>query len=153
MFANFEKLIRFHWQAFVVYENGENTKMLIEIFCQKLIASNVILSFLDLLKPLYISSSPLFKISGSALVVWVYSYTLKVYLIKSFEIAANFIPIINSKFLITVFWILGYILNNHQRARLNWLNLQNDCHGGQQMLLRSYQKRKYRKQKLLHLDL
>ena len=34
-FASFEKLIRFHWQAFIVYKNGENLKMLIEIFCQK----------------------------------------------------------------------------------------------------------------------
>ena len=50
-FANFEKLIRFHWQAFIVYKNGENLKMLIEIFCQKLIVSNVILAFLDQLKP------------------------------------------------------------------------------------------------------
>ena len=50
-FANFEKLIRLHWQAFIVYKNGENLKMLIEIFCQKLIVSNVILAFLDHLKP------------------------------------------------------------------------------------------------------
>ena len=50
-FANFEKLIRFHWQAFVLNKNGENLKMLIEIFCQKLIVSNVILAFLDILKP------------------------------------------------------------------------------------------------------
>ena len=50
-FANFEKLIIFHWQAFIVYKNGENLKMLIEIFCQKHIVSNVILAFLDHLKP------------------------------------------------------------------------------------------------------
>ena len=50
-FANFEKLIRFHWQACIVYKNGENLKMLIEIFCQKLIVFNVILDFLDHLKP------------------------------------------------------------------------------------------------------
>ena len=50
-FANFEKLIRFHWQAFVVNKNGENLKMLIEIFCQKLTVSNVILAFFDILKP------------------------------------------------------------------------------------------------------
>ena len=43
--------IRLHWQAFIVYENGENLKILIEIFRQKLIASNVILAFLDHLKP------------------------------------------------------------------------------------------------------
>ena len=50
-FANLEKLIRFHWQAFIVYKNIENLKMLIEIFCQKLIVSNVVLAFLDHLKP------------------------------------------------------------------------------------------------------
>ena len=50
-FANFEKLIRFHWQAFIVYKNGEKLKMLIERFCQKIIVSDVILAFLDHLKP------------------------------------------------------------------------------------------------------
>ena len=50
-FLNFEKLIRFHWQAFIAYKNRENLKMLIEIFCQKLIVSNVILAFLGHLKP------------------------------------------------------------------------------------------------------
>ena len=50
-FPNFEKLIRFHWQAFIVYKNGENLKMLIEIFYQKLIVSNVMWVFLDYLKP------------------------------------------------------------------------------------------------------
>ena len=50
-FANFEKLTRFHWQAFTVYVNGENLKMLIEIFRQKLIVSSIILAFLDHLKP------------------------------------------------------------------------------------------------------
>ena len=49
-FADFEKLIKFHWQASIVY-NGENLKMLIEIFCQKRIVSSVILAFLDHLKP------------------------------------------------------------------------------------------------------
>ena len=42
--------IRFHWQAFIVYKNGENLKILTEIFCQKLTDSNVILAFLDHLK-------------------------------------------------------------------------------------------------------
>ena len=42
--------MRFHWQAFIVYKNGENMKILIEIFCQKLIVSNVVLAFLDHLK-------------------------------------------------------------------------------------------------------
>ena len=50
-FANFEKLKRFHWQAFIVYKNEENLKMLVEIFCRKLIVSNVLLAFLDHLKP------------------------------------------------------------------------------------------------------
>ena len=50
-FANFEKLIRFHWQAFIVYKNGENLKILIEIFCQKHIVSDIILAFLNYLKP------------------------------------------------------------------------------------------------------
>ena len=36
--------IRFHWQAFIVYKNGENLKILTEIFCQKLTDSNVILA-------------------------------------------------------------------------------------------------------------
>ena len=39
VFANFEKLIRFHWQAFIVYKNGESLKRLI------------ILAVLDHLKP------------------------------------------------------------------------------------------------------
>ena len=42
-FSNFEKLIRFYRQAFAVYKNGENLKMLIEIFWDY----NVILVFLD----------------------------------------------------------------------------------------------------------
>ena len=50
-FANFEKLIGFHRQAFTVFINGENLKMPIEILCQKLIISNVILAFLYHLKP------------------------------------------------------------------------------------------------------
>ena len=49
-FANFEKLIRFHLQSFSVYKDGENLKMLIEMFRQKLVVSNVILTFLDHLK-------------------------------------------------------------------------------------------------------
>ena len=50
-FSNFEKLIKFHWQTFIVNNNGENLKIMIEIFCQKLIVSDVILAFLDHLKP------------------------------------------------------------------------------------------------------
>ena len=43
---------RFHWQAFVAYKNRENLKMWkFEIFYPKLIVSNVILAFLDNLKP------------------------------------------------------------------------------------------------------
>ena len=49
-FASFEKLIRFYQQAFTVYKNGENLKILIEIFRQKLLVSNVTLAFLDHLK-------------------------------------------------------------------------------------------------------
>ena len=30
--------IRFHWQAFIIYENGENLKILAEIFRAKLIS-------------------------------------------------------------------------------------------------------------------
>ena len=51
VFANIESFIRFHWKAFIVYKNGENLKTLKEIFCQKLIVSNVILAFLDHLEP------------------------------------------------------------------------------------------------------
>ena len=73
--ANFETLIRFYWQAFIGYKNGENFKKLIEIFYQKLIISNVILVFLDRLKAKISSSvnhgrhrAPLlFKIFGAAL--------------------------------------------------------------------------------------
>ena len=47
----FEKLIRFHWQAYIVYKNRENLKILTEIFCQNFIVSNVISVFLEHLKP------------------------------------------------------------------------------------------------------
>ena len=50
-FGNFEKLIRFHWQASILCKSGENWKILIEIFFQKLMASSVIFAFLDHLKP------------------------------------------------------------------------------------------------------
>ena len=50
-FEDFENLIRFHWQAFIVHKNRENLKMLIEIFCPKFIVSNVILVFLNHPKP------------------------------------------------------------------------------------------------------
>ena len=56
-FANFQKLTRFHWQAFIVYKNGANLKMLIEIFCQKPIVANVISAFLDHLKPWWMTQS------------------------------------------------------------------------------------------------
>ena len=51
VFANFRKLIRFHCKAFIECKNGENLKMLIEIFCRKLVVSHVILIFLDHLEP------------------------------------------------------------------------------------------------------
>ena len=35
----------------MVYKNGQNLKMLTEIFCQKLIVANLVLAFLDDLKP------------------------------------------------------------------------------------------------------
>ena len=44
-------MIRFHQQAVIVYKNGENLKILVEIFHQKLIVSKVVLAFLDHLKP------------------------------------------------------------------------------------------------------
>ena len=47
-FVNFEKFIRFHRKAFIVYKNGENLKILKEIFHKKLITSDVILVVLDL---------------------------------------------------------------------------------------------------------
>ena len=50
-FVSFKKLIRFHRQAFIVYRIGENLKIPIEIFGQKLIVFNVIFAFLDHLKP------------------------------------------------------------------------------------------------------
>ena len=50
-FVNFEKLIRFHRQAFVVHKNEENLKIVMEIFLQKLLVSNVFLAFSDHLKP------------------------------------------------------------------------------------------------------
>ena len=43
-FVKSEKLIRLHHPAFIIYENGENLKILIEIFREKLIISNVILT-------------------------------------------------------------------------------------------------------------
>ena len=51
MFVNFEKLIRFHRQALIVYKNGKNLKILIDIFRKKPIISKVILAFLHHLKP------------------------------------------------------------------------------------------------------
>ena len=51
MFVNFEKLIRFHRQALIVYKNGKKLKILIDIFRKKPIISKVILAFLDHLKP------------------------------------------------------------------------------------------------------
>ena len=67
-------MIRFHRQAFSVYKNGENLKIMMEIYHQKLIVSNVILVFLDHLKPKIFfanhngqhSALSLFRISGSA---------------------------------------------------------------------------------------
>ena len=72
-FVNFEILIRFHRQAFIKYKNGENLKILREVFRQKLTVSNVILVFLNHLKPKIFcvvqswwQTPPFFKIFGSA---------------------------------------------------------------------------------------
>ena len=43
--------MQFHRQVFIVYKNGENLKILIEIFCQEIIVSNVAFAFLEHLKP------------------------------------------------------------------------------------------------------
>ena len=73
--------IRFHWQAFIVYENGQNLKTPIEIFRQKLMVSNIILALLDHLKPkIFFVGQPwwprqsalLFKISGFTHVMLTY---------------------------------------------------------------------------------
>ena len=45
------KLIGFHHEAFVICKNGKNLKMLIEIIREKLVVANIILAFLDHLKP------------------------------------------------------------------------------------------------------
>ena len=102
-FANFEKLIWFHWQAFIVYKTGENVKVRIEIFCQKLIVSNVVSAFLDW-NVIFSSSANnggrhrapiLFKISRSAsahclwsciyLFIWVkYWFYIKRFFFNSF---------------------------------------------------------------------
>ena len=70
-FARFNKLIQFHRPAFILYKTGESFKILKEIFRQKLTVSNVILAFLDHLKPKTFSPNmvpniehPYFKISG-----------------------------------------------------------------------------------------
>ena len=79
------KNIRFHWQAFIVYKNWEILKMLIEIFCQKIIVSKIILAFLDHLKPkTFLSANhgrqhraqPLFEISGSTPASDIYFFML-----------------------------------------------------------------------------
>ena len=63
-------LIRSHRQAFTVYKNWQNLKILIEIFCQKLIVSSVILAFLNHWNLNFSSTANeerlLFRISGSA---------------------------------------------------------------------------------------
>ena len=73
--VNFEKFIR------LIDKNGENLKILIEIFCQKLIVSNVISAFLDHLKPkIFFTGQPwrLFK------KVWIRPWTSWfIYLLKS----------------------------------------------------------------------
>ena len=50
-FAKSEKLIIFHHQAFVICKNWESLKILKEIFRQKRVVFNVILAFLNYVKP------------------------------------------------------------------------------------------------------
>ena len=65
--ANLAKLIRFHGQAFIAYKSGENLKILIEIFCQKSIVSNVILKIFFVSQAFSRHRAPLlFKIFGSS---------------------------------------------------------------------------------------
>ena len=46
----YQSVCKYHWQAFTGYKNGENLKILIKVFCDKLIVSGVILAFLDHVK-------------------------------------------------------------------------------------------------------
>ena len=46
----YQSVCKYHWQAFIGYKNGENLKILIKVFCDKLIVSGVILTFLDHVK-------------------------------------------------------------------------------------------------------
>ena len=50
-FLKSEKCIKFHHQAFIICKNGENLKILMEIFCENFNNCNVVLAFLDHLKP------------------------------------------------------------------------------------------------------
>ena len=59
-FIKSKKLIRIHDQAFIICKDGENLKILMEIFLQKHIVSTIILAFLDHLKPIkiFLSGQP-----------------------------------------------------------------------------------------------
>ena len=46
----YQSVCKYHRQAFIGYKNGENLKILIKVFCHKLIVSGVILAFLDHVK-------------------------------------------------------------------------------------------------------
>ena len=74
-FANFEKLIRFYWQAFIVYKNGENFKTLIENFAKNLWFLTLFWPFQTIWNPKFSSLANhgdwhrallLFEISGCA---------------------------------------------------------------------------------------
>ena len=46
----YQSVCKYLWQAFTGYKNGEKLKILIKVFCDKLIVSGVILTFLDHVK-------------------------------------------------------------------------------------------------------
>ena len=83
VFVKFRDLIIFPHQAFIICQNGQSLKMLIEVIRQKIV-SKVILAFLDDLKPRIFfvgqpwwptESGPFFKVSGSML-EWLYLFYL-----------------------------------------------------------------------------
>ena len=46
----YQSVCKYHRQAFIGYKNGEYLKILIKVFCHKLIVSGVLLAFLDHVK-------------------------------------------------------------------------------------------------------
>ena len=118
-------LASFHW---------ENLKILIEIFCQKLIVSNVILAFLVHLKAKFSSANhggrdiapPLFKIFGSAPVVHIKCNNLN-YLDHRY---------LQNKFLLfygmlqhnSFFWFKNFLAccTNTDHKITQWIDLENN---------------------------